>query len=264
MDYLFAKLAWMAAKPGMLLTIGLLGGVLLLWRRRQWRAGRALLTGVMGVGLALMLLQPGAALLWLLENHFPANPPLPAQVDGIIVLGGAVDPLRSRERAQVNVNDSGERLLEFARLAQRFPQARLVFTGGSGDPFQQDLKEAALMPPLLQALGVDPARVLFEDQSRTTFENARLSRPLAQVGPGETWVLVTSARHMPRAVASFRAAGWPVIAWPADFRTDPVFDWQPGLDLVRTLGSLEAGLYEWAGLTWYRLSGKTQELLPAP
>ena len=141
-----------------------------------------------------------------LENRFPPPASLPQKIDGIIVLGGVVDQFVSRARRQTSINGAAERLTEFAHLAGRYPGARLVFSGGSGVHGRQDLKEAHFVGPVLARLGLDPKRVVFEDRSRNTAENARLSKELMKPGPGENWLLITSAFHMPRAVGSFRQA----------------------------------------------------------
>ena len=118
---------------------------------------------------------------------------------------------------------------------------------------------------LFEALGIAPDRITAEEQSRNTIENAVFSRLIAQPKPGERWLLVTSAFHMPRAIAAFRAAGFPVEAYPVDWRT------RGPIDATRLFSSVAVGLaqtdlamHEWVGLLAYRLTGKTTELFPAP
>src|SRR3546814_2986333 len=103
-----------------------------------------------------------------------------------------------------------ERMLVFADLARRHPEATLVFSGGSGEVFAQDYKEATVAREISARLGVPEGRVVWEAESRNTYENAVLGRALVRPAAGTTWLLVTSAQHMPRAVGTVRAAVWPV------------------------------------------------------
>jgi len=104
-----------------------------------------------------------------------------------------------------------------------------------------------------------------EEQSRNTIENAVLSRLIANPQPGERWILVTSAYHMPRAMAAFRAAGFPIEAYPVDWRTrGPVDALTPFKSVADGLGRTDTAVREWVGLVAYRLSGKTAELFPGP
>jgi uncharacterized SAM-binding protein YcdF (DUF218 family) len=233
----------------------------LLFRRR--RAGRVLLW--LGVGsLTVCLLLPVDS--WAirpLEDRFPQIVEPPAQVDGIVVLGGAIDDLTSLDRNTPTLNAAANRMTSFAILAHRYPNARLVFTGGSGAIEQGVTTEAIFARDLLAQLGVPPERVVFEAASRTTWENAVEVGKLVQPKPGETWVLLTSASHMPRAVGVFRAAGWRVLPWPVGYRSrDRVAAFAPSLG--RKLEVLDTAAHEWTGLLAYWAEGRSSALFPAP
>lgn len=263
MFFLMSKLLGPLLAPGNALAVLGVLGVLLRVRPRTRRAGSRCL-GVAALSFAALTVLPiGDGLIRPLENRFPVPRP-PAAVDGIIVLGGAVDPRLSLDRGQPAVNQAADRLIALPALARRYPGAKLVFTGGSGSLAEPDGREAPVARTLLvETLGLPADRLLFEGESRNTAENAVLSRRLAAPRAGETWLLVTSAAHMPRAVGVFRAAGWPVLAYPVDFRsrTDGPFlrfDLRTGLDLVTEAAK------EWAGLVVYWLSGRSATLFPAP
>ncbi|MFQ5763814.1 MAG: YdcF family protein [Rhodospirillales bacterium] len=263
MFFALSKILWVLTNPGNLLLMALCLGWALLWTR--WRRLGRLLVGVAAVaGATLAVVPVGTWLFAVLEDRFPALTELPSRVDGVIVVGGVVDPVLSRDRGQVAVGGAAERLIEMAALARGHPEARLVFTGGSGSLLHQEVKEAHAVVPLLSALGIDPGRVVFEDESRNTWENAEFSRRKAQPQPGETWLLVTSAFHMPRAVGCFREAGWTVVAHPVDYLTrgdaEPPFQF----NFAYGVGSLGGAVHEFLGLLFYRLSGKTDALFPAP
>ncbi len=163
------------------------------------------------------------------------------------------------------VGDSVERLIEFTNLAARYPEAVTVFTGGTGRVFSQDLKEADFVEPILQKLGMDTRETIFENQSRNTYENAMLSKPIVNPPPDSNWILVTSAAHMPRSVGVFRKVNWPgLIPYPVDFNTQPAHALTPPFSLTRGLKGLANAATEYVGLLSYYATGKTDDLFPAP
>ncbi len=105
----------------------------------------------------------------------------------------------------------------------------------------------------------------FEDKSRNTWENAIFTRDLVNPKPGDTWLLVTSAWHMPRAMGIFRKAGFKVTAYPVDYLTyGNSRDLHPPRLALDEMERLENALHEWIGLVAYRLTDKTDALFPAP
>ena len=206
----------------------------------------------------------GALLLHPLESRFARPDPAPQHVDGIIVLGGGFEGAVNLARGGYELNDSGDRFIEAAILARRYPEARLIVSGGSGSVFLPGEGDADTAPRLLTALGVAPARIELENRSRDTFENARFSMSMAGFGPDETWLLVTSAFHMPRAVGAFRRAGFPVLPWPADYKTTGRE--RPGLtddNVLDSLRNTSIGIREWMGLLAYRMVGRSDSILPS-
>ena len=251
------------ANPGNLFFLVLLLGAILLWTPAR-RAGRLLITLAVLLGLAAATAPAGQTLRLALENRFPPPAQWPAKVDGAVVLGGMVDPFVSRARGQLVLGDAVERLLAFAEIGRRYPEAKLVFSGGSGVLGRQDTTEAETLRPHLGRFGLDPARVQFEGRSRNTHENAVLTRDLVRPAAGETWILITSAFHMPRAVGAFRQAGWTVLPFPVDYHLEPDSPSAWGFNFLGEFGSLHMALHEWTGLIAYRLSGRTDALFPAP
>jgi uncharacterized SAM-binding protein YcdF (DUF218 family) len=263
MAFHLSKLFWLVASPTSILTILL--GVGLIAAAAGRRRGAIRCLGVAAALLLLVAILPlGAWLLLPLEERFDRPEPMPERVDGIILLGGAVQPSLSAARGVPALNDLAERLTAFLALARRHEDARLVFTGGSGALFGSPMSEAEVARDLLEGLGLPPERVTWEDRSRDTYENAVFSLALAEPRAGETWLLVTSAMHMPRAVGAFRAAGWPaLLPYPSDYLTKP----RPDLldfDLASGLFLLDRAAHEWTGLVAYRLMGRSTALFPAP
>ncbi len=258
MSFVISKVLWGLAAPGSLLFLLLCGAFL--WHRRHPALSRGLLGLVVLIFAAVALLPVSQLLISPLEQRFLLPQP-PARVDGIIVLGGAIEADPTGNAEQPGLNDAAERLTSFAALARRYPDARLVYTGGSGLVRNQETREADLASPLLQSLGVDAARTLYERDSRTTWENALYSKKLVNPKPGETWLLVTSAWHMPRAVGCFRKLGWKVVPYPVDYLGNgPRWATLDAIKQFRTIGLAEK---EWIGLVTYWLMGRSDALFPA-
>lgn len=246
-----------------LIVLALLGAALLYTRFA--RAGRRLVAGSLVIFAICGFLPVGKALYWVLEHRFPpwtANGEAP---DGIIVLGGAIDLSRTLWRGKPIVNDSVGRIVAAADLAQAFPQARIVYTGGSGSPAYPDAIEADLALPLLESFGIARQRILLERRARNTAENARFTKELAQPKPGEHWLLVTSAAHMPRAIGAFRRVGFAVEAYPVDRRVPSRRDLiTPFTSVDLGLLTTDAALHEWLGLLAYWATGRSSALFPGP
>jgi uncharacterized SAM-binding protein YcdF (DUF218 family) len=245
-----------------LVSIGLLGVLLLCtpWRR----VGRVLVV-LSIVLIAIAGFSPiGPILLLPLENRFPVWDASRGPPDGIVVLGGALDPELTQARRSVTLTDAAERITAAVELGLRYPQARIIFSSGTAS-LGGGLPEAPAAVKEFEALGLEHGRVVAEEQSRNTVENAAYSRVLADPKPGEKWLLVTSAFHMPRAIGAFRAAGFDIEAYPVDFHT---FGWgdarRPFWTLSHGLAATDLAVHEWVGLIAYWLSGRTSELFPGP
>ena len=263
MLFVLAKILEGIARPSaILLFLCIAGTVLCALGRRRWGL-RALYAGVGGFVL-LAALPIDRWMIQPLEDRFPPARGLPAHVDGIIVLGGAVDTDRTAEHGIPALNSAAERMTAFAGLARRYPEARLVFTGGSGALLPGTLTEADVARALFLELGVDQQRMIYEDASRTTFENAEFSRKLVNPKPGEVWLLVTSANHMPRSVGVFRRLGWPVQPWPVAFKTPSKRGYAILAPLYSHIQIAELAFHEWLGLLVYYLTGRSDTLFPAP
>ena len=196
-----------------------------------------------------------------LENHF--EPVLPDHVDGILVLGGDENPLISEGRGQPTVYTSASRYIHMADLAHKYPGARLVFSGGSGlIGSQVKTKDAEVARQVMQIMDMPTDRIIFENQSRNTYENAVMAEKLLRPTPQQNWLLVTSAWHMPRAMGCFRKAGWNIYPQPTDYMTAGKIDTSLHLNLVDHLQKLTIAFHEYSGLLAYWLMGYTDQLWP--
>jgi uncharacterized SAM-binding protein YcdF (DUF218 family) len=259
--FIASKLLWSALRPNTLALLLALVGLALVWRGRRF--GRWPLALGLGWYAAVFALPVATALVLPLEQRF-ARPAPPAEVTGIVVLGGAVEQNLTAAHGIPALNGAAERMTEAVALALRHPGARLVFTGGSAAVVPGGPTEADTARRLFADLGLPATRLTFEDESRNTWENAVLTHRLVQPRAGETWLLVTSATHMPRAMGSFRAAGWTVLPWPVNYTTGA----DPGLwynwPFPTRLNQAEGALREWLGLVVYRLTDRTDAVFPAP
>jgi uncharacterized SAM-binding protein YcdF (DUF218 family) len=261
--FLFGKLVWSVIQPGNLLLLLLVAGVLVGLRGRGRRGDLLVRLAAIGL-LALAVLPIGPAMLLALETRFPPPKALPRQIAGILVLGGSVSPRLSKSYGGTVFSNSPARLFAAVRLARRYPQAKLAVLGGEGSFIPAGFPEAEASLPFLLEEGIARPRIALEDKSRSTHENAVYGKRLLQPKPGENWVLITSAYHMPRAVACFRAVGWPVIPYPVDFTVDPATGLEPDFSLLDGLNTSTTAGKEWVGLVAYRIFGWTRELFPGP
>ena len=266
MSFSFSKIFWFIFNPGNLVVLGLAVGILAVFMpgHRTRRFGRGVLAFMLGAILALAVLPIGPWLVGPLEERFAAPAAMPNRVDGVIVLGGAFSLKRSAARRTAQLNEYADRMVAFAALARRYPAARLVFSGGSGDLLDQESRESDFAAGLMADLGIAPERIVFERDSRNTYENALYAKRLAKPQPGEVWLLVTSAFHMPRAMGVFRMARWTVVPYPVDYQTQGPGQAGLGFDFAGGLRLATLGLHEWIGLAAYRAFGWSTSFYPAP
>jgi uncharacterized SAM-binding protein YcdF (DUF218 family) len=261
--YVAKILGFFALPSNALIVLGLVGVAIAVFR--GGRAGGKLIVASL-ILLAIYGFSPLAnALMLPLEQRFPPWDASRGAPAGIIVLGGAFDTVVAATRDEIPLTDAAERMTASAALARKYPQARVIFTGGTGTLVYDGPTEGELARRFYASLGIAADRITIEEESLDTAENALLTRPLADPKPGEHWLLVTSAYHMPRAIGAFRRVGFAVEAYPVDYRTRGVED------LARPFPSLGEGLRrgdiavrEWIGLLMYRLAGRTNDLFPAP
>jgi uncharacterized SAM-binding protein YcdF (DUF218 family) len=254
----------MALPTNFMIGLGMLGA-LLCATRWAWFGRRLMIAAF--VLLAVCAYSPlGNLLLYPLESRFPPWTPAGGAPDGIIMLGGSIDADLSAAHGTPVVRSAADRIIAGALLARRYPNARVVFTGGSADLIFDEAREADFASTIFEGLGIDKSRLIMERSSRNTYENAIFTRDLLQPKPGEHWLLVTSAFHMPRSVGLFRKAGFPVEAYPVDWHVG-----RSTADILsftqfahEGLSRTDIGMREWMGLVAYWLRGRIDSLLPGP
>lgn len=264
MFFYLSKIVWFFLQPLNLAIFLLLAGLAAGWfgRRRLMGAGATLAFLVLALSAWTSF---GALMLNPLEERFQRPVPPPESVAGIVVLGGGLEGAINLARGGYELNSGGDRFVETAVLARRYPQAKVVVSGGVGALTLQGEGDAVSAPRLLTALGVAPARLILEGKSRNTYENALFTKALVTPKPGETWLLVTSAFHMPRAKALFDRVGFATVPWPTDYRTSG----REGVSLFAdntadALANTTTAIREWIGLAAYWLTGRIDSPFPAP
>lgn len=264
MDTLFfyiSKLVWLFISPDSFLLILLLLSLLFIYLGKQ-RLAKIVLTLTSALFLIIAFFPVGEWLLYPLESHFQTNPVLPEKVDGIIVLSGAENAELSSRWEQVELGGAAERDLMFLSLAKKYPKAKLIFTGGTGSLTKQEYKAADVAKSLFAQQGFDIRKIIFERESRNTYENIIFSKKIIQPKKEENWVLITTSWHMPRSVGISCKTNWPVIPFPVDHSANKGNLFRIDFNLSGNLSNFKTGIKEWIGLFAYYLSGKTTSLLP--
>ena len=212
--------------------------------------------------IALISFLPiGSYLTYIIEKEFHTNTKFPDQVDGILILGGATNPLLFKEFDQISLNGSAERLVESVMIIRKFEKAKVIFSGGSGIVNRSDLGHSQVAKLFYKKMGVDINKIFFEDKSRNTHENIIYSKKIAKPKKNENWLLITSAFHMKRALLIAEKNNWKFIPYAVDFKNIKEFKLTPNLNLLSNLNSFQSGLHEWLGLVSYYLMGRTDKFL---
>ena len=266
MFFILSKsVAGLLIPSNVLILLGLLGMALLATRFK--RAGRRLMAASLVLLAVAGFMPVGMLLAHVLEIRFPPWNPARGAPDGIVVLGSAIDPVLSQAWDSPELTAQADRITVVAKLARAYPKARIVYSSGNAALFPKAPPEAGFVLPVWESFGIARDRVTLETRSRNTAENAAFTKALVKPKPGERWLLVTSALHMPRAIGCFRRVGFPVEAYPVDWTTLPQVTWRrllPSFDFGGGLTRLDDAAHEWIGLFAYWLTGRTSALLPGP
>jgi uncharacterized SAM-binding protein YcdF (DUF218 family) len=248
-------LGFFLVPSNILVSLGLAGIALLAIGHA--RAGRRMLVASILLIAAVGILPIGSGLALPLEERFPRWDPTRGTPTGIVVLGGGViRSYISADRDEIVVGDTADRIVAAVELARRYPSARVVFVGRS---------EADFAIQLFEKLGVPQERIMVEGKSRNSAENATFAKQLVVPKPGERWLLVTSAMHMPRAVGVFRKEGFAVEAYPVDYRTAGTkVQWTLSSALMGGIGLMDSAVHEWTGLFIYWITGRISVPYPEP
>jgi uncharacterized SAM-binding protein YcdF (DUF218 family) len=261
--FYFSKIFWFLVQPLNLAIFLLALSLLVGWFGWRKLGGFSALVSFLILALSAWT-SLGALMLHPLEERFQ-RPPLPDKVAGIIVLGGGFEGAINLVRGGYELNSGGDRFLEAAVLARRYPDAKVAVSGGIGTLVLEGEGDAETAPKLFEALGIPASRLILETESRNTYENVENLRKLVTPDQDETWLLVTSAYHMPRSIGLFRKAAFPVLPWPVDYRTSG----NEGIGVMRdnpadSLRTATMAVREWIALIAYKFVGRIDSVFPGP
>ncbi|MDC3056454.1 YdcF family protein [Pelagibacteraceae bacterium] len=202
----------------------------------------------------------GSHLIYNIEKEYHSYIKPPDQVDGILILGGATNALLYNEYDQISLNGSSERLVESVFIIKKFDKAKVIFSGGSGILNRPDFNHAQVAKSFYKKIGIEIDKIIFEDNSRNTYENIIYSKKIANPKKNENWLLITSAMHMKRALLIADKNNWELIPYAVDFKNIKEFKLIPNLDLLSNLNSFQQGSHECLGLVFYYLMGRTDKV----
>ncbi len=268
MSFTASKVLFIIFRPSNAIVLATITAILL--AILQWKYGKTFLLITTTIFVMSTTLPIGQLLLLPLEYRLPPPETMPKNIDGVIVLGGGFNSLSTRLPDYVELGDAGDRVTALIRLGRHYPEATLVYSGGSGALLGNPSQAADQARTFYRQQGFDPDNILFEEASRNTWENALYSLELVKPIRDQMWLLVTSASHMPRAVGVFRKLDWSVLPFPVDYKVPRTvgtigvigLDWR--FNASARLAELDSAAKEWIGLLVYWLTGKTMSILPEP
>ena len=188
---------------------------------------------------------------YILPSKFPIQ-----QLTGVVVLGGSFETgLESKERNQVFLNSSAERLTKALEIYKKNPKVIILFSGFSGKINLQGWDESELAKKFFIDQGVPTENLLFENKSRNTFENAFFSKDIIKKYKG-TWGLVTSASHMPRSYFLFKKQNVILEPISVDFKTGTSQIFWLTFDLSKGLINWRIIFHEMIGISYYKITNK--------
>lgn len=255
-------IAWLLEPLNWYLLLCVTALVALYYKKKRLVVG--CLTAVVVCFVVIGFTQLASSLLGIYENayHKPTNI---NNLQGVVVLGGGIDPLISQTHNEIALTNGSERLFALARFAKKYPNAQLVYTGGSGYLLHQQTKEAYHVHQFLDQLGITDTQLLLETDSRTTYENARNSKALLaqkDITTSGTWLLVTSAFHMRRAIRTFARFGMHMTAYPVDYRTANRFHWNRPLENHKLMSVFLHEIFGTIAYTFYDYSSANSLIRP--
>jgi len=259
--FVVSKLAWALLSPGNLIVI-LMSCATIMLLFNKFSITKWILVPLMIVSWFIMAYPLTDSLISPLETRFNKPSLLPDKIDGIIVLGGGEKLKQSLSWHTAELGDGGDRFIGAAVLAKYYPQAPIIYSGGSNLlQYQQGQDDINIAQTILTAIGIAKERLIIESKSRNTAENFQFLKPKLPT-PNGTYLLVTSAYHMPRAVGVARQQAINVIPYPVDYRSNTSSFRRWDFDFISHLEIVDLAWHEWLGLTVYYLTDKTADWFP--
>ena len=259
MSFYLSKILWLILNPFNIFICITLLSIFLYFIKLNRLSSIIFLINFVFIAL-ISFLPIGSYLIYNIEKEYHSYIKPPDQVDGILILGGATNPLLYNEYDQISLNGSSERLVESVFIIKKFDKAKVIFSSGSGLVNRPDLDHAQVAKSFYKKIGIETNQIIFEDKSRNTYENIIYSKKIANPKINENWLLITTASHMKRALLIANKNNWKLIPYAVDFKNIKDFKLIPNLNLLTNLNSFQQGSHEWLGLVSYYLMGRTDKV----
>ena len=259
MTFYLSKILWLILSPFNIFIFITLFAILLYFFKLRRLSLIIFLVNFLFIAL-ISFVPIGSYLIFKIEKEYHSYIKTPDQVDGILILGGATIPLLYNEYDQISLNDSSERLAESVFIIKKFREAKVIFSGGSRIINRPDLDHAQVAKSFYKKVGLETNKIIFENNSRNTYENIKYSKKIANPKINEDWLLITSASHMKRALLIADKIDWKLIPYAVDFKNIKNFKLTPNFNLLENLNSFHLGIHEWLGLVSYYLMGRTDKV----
>jgi uncharacterized SAM-binding protein YcdF (DUF218 family) len=262
--FVFSKLVHLLIEPLNWLMILITFALLFLLLRKNHLVRRAL--GIaLCFGFFIGYMPTSQLAMRILEDavpQIPITPDLMGQVGGILILGGAIEggPI-ARDRGEVSIYSSAERVTKAFQLLRQHPDLPFIFSGYSGRLLPKGPSESDAFKQLLQEQGLGNHPGFYENQSRNTFENMVFSKKIMddiaakEGGLAKPWLLITSARHMLRSLLVAKKQGIALLPVAVDYQTGRYYSWHR-FDLVEGGEQWNWIIHELVGILTYWLTGK--------
>jgi uncharacterized SAM-binding protein YcdF (DUF218 family) len=189
------------------------------------------------------------------EYIHPSKYPV-QQLTGVIVLGGSFNSgLESKERNEVSLNGSVERLTKALEIYKKNPRLLILFSGFSRESKPLGWSDSDMAKKFFLDQGVKLDNLIFENQSRNTFENIKYSKDIIANNKG-TWGLITSANHMPRSYFTFKKQGLILEPISVDYKTGTTKMFWINFDISSGLSNWKIIFHELIGIAYYKVTNK--------
>ena len=192
----------------------------------------------------------GKLLLNYLEKDYYESK-IPDQIDGIIVLSGAIEPKLTTEFKKIQLNESAERLTEFILLSKKNPRIKKIFSGGNAILFDRSLNQSKFASKLFKEFNIK--NIIYENKSRNTYENILFSHRKINPKKNEKWVLITSAFHMKRALMIANEVNWNLIPLAVDFKTNKNIIFYQSLKFSKNIYYFNTAIREILAIIMYQI-----------
>ena len=216
--------------------------------------------------ILIIFLPNGTYLLWKLENTYSKPQIFSSNIDGIIILGSGTEPFLTYQHNQIILSEHVERITESIELMKRFPNAKIVYSGGSftTNP-EAKLTGVDVAKMFYTQMEIDVNKIIFEDKSLNTYENFVFSKKYINNINNEKWLLLTSAFHMKRAMSVAEKLNLNLIPYPVDYQLKKKYNWYrmyivKGRSFLRNMNHFQLAAHEYIGLAAYYLTNRSSKM----